>query len=174
MLKAGWHATREQGVCFMEAVAWFNNEPHSASPECACPVIGAYAIKTNDWLSDEARQVLVNLIPQMVGTKSSLAVEVKRAQYLAGVARTVSARHAADAAGYAADAAKSAAKSAGYAAGYAAGAAKSAARHAAAAAAGYAAAAAVSARHAAESAGESAGIVKAAIDAISGALAIVD
>ncbi len=35
----GKHATREKGVCLMEAVAWWQGEEHSDMPECVCSVI---------------------------------------------------------------------------------------------------------------------------------------
>jgi hypothetical protein len=80
----GAHSARSQVVCAMEAVAWLAGEPHSDRPECACPVIGAFMRSWNDaLLSDEDRaRWLRPLLPLLVGTRSTKAVELKRS-YLA-------------------------------------------------------------------------------------------
>lgn len=38
VLKYGDHASREDGMCIMEAVAYVAGGPHSASPVCALAV----------------------------------------------------------------------------------------------------------------------------------------
>lgn len=43
-LREGAHGSREEGMCVMEAVAWFAGEPHSDSPDCASPIITKFAI----------------------------------------------------------------------------------------------------------------------------------
>jgi len=40
-LASGAHDRRTDGVCVMEAVAWWAGEDHSDRPECASPVIAA-------------------------------------------------------------------------------------------------------------------------------------
>ncbi len=84
ILKAGGHAEREQAVCAMEAVAWLAGEPHSDQPTCACPVIGAFMRAWNDAIrTDEKRNALLKpLLPLLVGSRSTKAVELQRS-YLA-------------------------------------------------------------------------------------------
>lgn len=69
ILAHGSHHTREQGVCLMEAVAWFANEPHSDAPTCASPVLAAIGIRLNDRWSDDERQLLKPFILKLVGTR---------------------------------------------------------------------------------------------------------
>ena len=80
-LLSGSHARREEGVCVMEAVAWFAGEPHTDRPACACPVIAAFARNLNDRIdTDEDRSRLLRpVIPLIAGTKSTRAVELRRA-----------------------------------------------------------------------------------------------
>ena len=84
VLAAGGHKAREQAVCAMEAVAWLAGEPHSDQPQCACPVIGAFMRSWNDSLSSDAdrTRLLKPLLPSLIGTRSTKAVELKRS-YLA-------------------------------------------------------------------------------------------
>jgi hypothetical protein len=62
------------------AVAYIAGEPWSDHPQCACPVIGAFMRAWNDGLSDQERTVIIMpLIPRLVGTRASTAVENRRA-----------------------------------------------------------------------------------------------
>ncbi len=145
-LANGAHASRDAGVCLMEAVAWFAGEEHSDRPSCTSPVLAAYARIINDSLSQSERQLLVPLIPRLVGTVDP-ALDVRRCQLLADRAREFARcawYAAADAARYANHAAAHAAESAEYA--------KYAASTDAAHAAGYTADAAAYAKSAAWSA----------------------
>src|SRR5262245_46065840 len=81
-LERGAHATRGAGLCVMEAVAFFAGEAHSDAPQCACPVIAAFARALNDRLDDEHRQALKELIPALALSRISPGVEQKR-MYLA-------------------------------------------------------------------------------------------
>src|SRR4051812_32613818 len=83
-LRKGPHADREQGVCAMEAAAWLAGEPHSDRPQCACPVISAFVVAWNDALPTDAdrNRLLKPLIPRLVGSRASKAIEEKRS-YLA-------------------------------------------------------------------------------------------
>ena len=47
-LAGGAHSSRDKGVCLMEAVAWFNDEPHSDHPACVDPALGAFGRRLND------------------------------------------------------------------------------------------------------------------------------
>jgi hypothetical protein len=72
-LLAGSHASRNAGMCAMEAVAYVAGEPHSAHPQCASKVITAMIIRFNDRLeSDAARDRWIKpLIPQIVSTRTT-------------------------------------------------------------------------------------------------------
>jgi hypothetical protein len=80
-LTTGSHEDREAGLCIMEAVAWFANEPHSDHPQCACPVLTRFGIWLNDSFDDEQRHQLKPLIPRLVGTRDE-AMEQMRRDYL--------------------------------------------------------------------------------------------
>ena len=83
VLEDGAHSKREDGVCLMEAVAWFAGERHSDKPKCACPVLSAYGRTLNDrMLEVERNRFLKQLIPLLVGTRSTPVVELARAEYL--------------------------------------------------------------------------------------------
>ena len=68
-------------MCAMEAVAFVAGELWSDHPECACPVIGAFMRAWNDGLTDDAERtaLLRPLVPKLVGTRGSKAIEQRRA-----------------------------------------------------------------------------------------------
>jgi hypothetical protein len=68
ILSEGGHSSREQGVCLLEAVAWWAEEDHSDQPECVSPILGMYGRSLNDVLPDGKRQRLRVYIPQLPGT----------------------------------------------------------------------------------------------------------
>ncbi|CAN0316179.1 unnamed protein product, partial [Discosporangium mesarthrocarpum] len=68
----------QQELCVMSLVALMAGERHSDRPECACPVITAYAIKLNDALDREARQHLKPFAPRIIGTRDGYAEERAR------------------------------------------------------------------------------------------------
>ena len=66
-------------MCAMEMVAWLAGEPHSDEPRCACPVLSAFVRAVNDSLADDARnRFLRPLVPQLVNSRASVAVERQR------------------------------------------------------------------------------------------------
>ncbi|MBL8732144.1 MAG: hypothetical protein JNN13_07220 [Planctomycetes bacterium] len=78
-LRRGAHATRADGMCAMEMVAWLAGEPHSDEPRCACPVLAALTRACNDSMNDEARnRHLRPLVPLLVNTRRTAAVERER------------------------------------------------------------------------------------------------
>lgn len=82
-LSQGEHGSPEEGLCFMEAVAWFEGERHSDRPECACPVLREYGIDLNDRMPDDERNaLLLPLVPLIAGTRDP-ANEQRRAEFLA-------------------------------------------------------------------------------------------
>jgi hypothetical protein len=69
----------EFAACAMEAVSYIAGEPWSDTPECACPVIGAFVRAWNDALPDDERTaLLLPLIPRLVGTRGSDALSERR------------------------------------------------------------------------------------------------
>jgi hypothetical protein len=91
-------------MCVMEAVAWVAGEQWTDRPACACPVITAYCIALNDRMDDEFRQRLLPYVPRLVGTRSTPAVEIRRAHRAADWAVRRFAPAALEAAGLAAQA----------------------------------------------------------------------
>ena len=67
-LAEGKHDSRADGVCLLEAVAWYASEDHSDAPVCVSPVLRIYGTRLNDVLPDGRRQELKPLIPVLVGT----------------------------------------------------------------------------------------------------------
>jgi hypothetical protein len=80
LLPGAHYANAEGSMCAMEAVAWVAREQWSDHPRCACPVIGAFVRSWNDALPDDERtSLLLPLIPRLVGTRGSRALEERRA-----------------------------------------------------------------------------------------------
>jgi hypothetical protein len=79
-LHHGSHSPNDNAVmCAMEAVAFVAGEPWSDHPQCASPVIGAFMRAWNDSLPDAERSgLLLPLIPRLVGTRGSDALEERR------------------------------------------------------------------------------------------------
>jgi hypothetical protein len=67
-LGKGAHRNRQDGVCLLEAVAWYAGRDHSDAPPCVSPVLRAFGTNLNDVLPDDRRQTLRPLIPILVGT----------------------------------------------------------------------------------------------------------
>jgi len=91
-LTGGSHDSPEEGLCLIEAAAHHAGEPHSDHAECVCPVLAAFGRTLNDgpWPSDEARtEALGPLVALLAGTRSTPAVEQRRAALLAQRALTV-------------------------------------------------------------------------------------
>ena len=79
-LAKGAHKRDENVACIMEAVAFVAGERWSDHPVCACRVIGEFLRLWNDALPDSERDALLRpLVPMMVGTRSTKAVERRRA-----------------------------------------------------------------------------------------------
>jgi hypothetical protein len=77
----GAHASPDDGMCIMEAVAWVAGEPWSDHPKCACPVISTFLRSWNDAITDDAERTTLMrpLVAKLVGSKSTKAVEQRRA-----------------------------------------------------------------------------------------------
>lgn len=85
-LSAGVHKNREDGVCLLEAVAWWAGEPHSNQPVCICPTLTPLCAELNDAMPDEERSMLIPLIPRLAGSRVEESIEWERAFYLADYA----------------------------------------------------------------------------------------
>ena len=68
-LDKGGHKDRTNGLCIMEAVAWFAAEEHTDAPECVSRVLIGMGQRLNDLLPDDRRQQLKPLIPLLPGTR---------------------------------------------------------------------------------------------------------
>ncbi|MEO6595589.1 MAG: hypothetical protein ABIP94_12625 [Planctomycetota bacterium] len=78
-LQRGAHASRDDGMCAMEMVAWLAGEAHSDEPVCSCPVLSAFVRACNDAMTDEARnRHLRPLVPLLVNTRGKAAAERAR------------------------------------------------------------------------------------------------
>jgi len=82
-LSPGAHASREEGMCAMEMVAWLAGEPHSDYPRCASTVICLYVQTLNDAMSDDVRPHLIPFLPKLIGTAAADEVEHARSDFLA-------------------------------------------------------------------------------------------
>lgn len=83
-LAFGGHASREDGMCLLEAVAYIAGEPHTDHPQCVCPVLAAFGRTWNDSLDDDDRDRLLKpFIPLLVGTRSTREVERQRGRLAA-------------------------------------------------------------------------------------------
>ncbi len=79
-LSSGGHLAMSDGMCVMGAVAFVAGEPWTDSPQCACPVIATFLRNWNDSLPDDERNdLLKDLIPRLVGTRATPAIEQRRA-----------------------------------------------------------------------------------------------
>jgi hypothetical protein len=78
VLSRGKHRTPRKGACFMEFASFLAGERWSDHPRCTHPLLAALARAVNDNSSDEARQRLVGLIPDVIGlTGSDLRIDVR-------------------------------------------------------------------------------------------------
>jgi hypothetical protein len=82
-LDAGAHNAPEDGHCLLEVVSMMSGEPFSDSPACCCPTLAAFGRRWNDDLPDTERQQLKQYIPQLLGSRGSDALALKRG-YMAG------------------------------------------------------------------------------------------
>ena len=80
-LSRGSHESPEDGVCFMEAVAWMQGEEHSDTPKGACSILGRFGTKLNDKMPNEYRTLLNPMVLKMAGTVSK-EHEQLRVEYL--------------------------------------------------------------------------------------------
>lgn len=79
-LARGKHAGPENGVCVMELASMLAGEPFSDHPRCVDAVVAAYLRSYNDVVDDDARQDLLGLAADAVGSTGSEALQTARAE----------------------------------------------------------------------------------------------
>lgn len=67
-LAKGSHSNPEAGMCLLEAVAYVRGVEFTDHPPCVSRVLGAFGRSLNDRLPADKRQLLVPLIPRLIGT----------------------------------------------------------------------------------------------------------
>jgi hypothetical protein len=78
LLSRGKHRRPRKGACFMEFASYLAGERWSDHPGCTHPLLAVLARHVNDYISDEARQALVMLVPDVIGlTGSDLRIDVR-------------------------------------------------------------------------------------------------
>ena len=81
-LSRGKHSSPVNGACVMELASMLAEEPFTDHPQSVCPVIGSFLRAYNDAIDDQRRQDLYAYAAQVVGSRSSAAVEQTRAERL--------------------------------------------------------------------------------------------
>ena len=97
-LRRGHSNAPAEGACAMDAVNWLVHGKHGDTPECACPVIGAYVIAGNDAMPDDVRQKLLPYLHRIAGSRSKNHQWARARALVLGAVRVV-APMALDAAG---------------------------------------------------------------------------
>jgi hypothetical protein len=78
VLSRGKHRNPRKGACFMEMASYLAGERWSDHPPCTHPLLSALARGVNDHTSDDGRQLLAPMIPQVIGlTSDDLHVDVR-------------------------------------------------------------------------------------------------
>src|SRR4051812_19884283 len=79
-LSVGAHESPDQGSCVMEAVSIVAGEPWSDRPECVSPLVARFLRRWNDTLPWRPRQALKRYICPVIGTRTTDADELIRAE----------------------------------------------------------------------------------------------
>lgn len=67
LLSRGKHRRPRSGACVMEFASFLAGERWSDHPACTHPLLSELARQINDFISDEARQALAELVPDLIG-----------------------------------------------------------------------------------------------------------
>lgn len=79
-LTPGSHVSFADGACPLELASWISDEAWSDRPQSVCPIIGTFVRAWNDALPDDKRtEILLPLVPKLVGTRADRDVERRRA-----------------------------------------------------------------------------------------------
>lgn len=71
ILSRGRHRGPRRGACFMEFASVLAGERWSDHPECTHPLLGDLARQVNDQTGDAERQLLLPMIPSVVGRRGN-------------------------------------------------------------------------------------------------------
>jgi hypothetical protein len=78
VLSRGRHRRPRNGACVMEYASFLAGVRWSDHPTCTHPLLGELARQVNDFISDDARQTLLELVPEMIGlTGSDLRIDLR-------------------------------------------------------------------------------------------------
>jgi hypothetical protein len=78
LLSRGKHRRPRNGACVMEYASYLAGEKWTDRPACTHPLLGELARQVNDFISDEARQALAELVPDMIGlTGADLRIDIR-------------------------------------------------------------------------------------------------
>jgi hypothetical protein len=77
-LQRGGHHKREDGVCLMEAVAWWEGEVHTDRPQCVDLDLAELARNLNDTMLDHYREGFAALVPLFAGTRSDGLMDARK------------------------------------------------------------------------------------------------
>jgi len=87
-LTVGHSSDPSKGSCVMDVVSYINGDRNVTDhPECACPVITAFAIRINDRLADADRQKLLGYVTRIAGSRAGRDITVQRALMCANFAK---------------------------------------------------------------------------------------
>lgn len=81
-LTKGKHSSPDDGACVMELASMLAGEPFTDHPASVCPVIGSFLRTYNDTIDDRRRQDLYAYASIVVGSRTSVDVQRRRAEYL--------------------------------------------------------------------------------------------
>jgi hypothetical protein len=77
LLSRGKHRNPRKGACFMEFASYLAGERWTDHPACTHPLLAELARQVNDHVSDDARQALLGLVPDVIGlTGSDLRIDI--------------------------------------------------------------------------------------------------
>lgn len=92
LLSRGKHRRPRNGACVMEYTSYLAGEKWSDHPACTHPLLGELARQVNDFISDDARQALAELVPDMIGlTGTDLRIDLRIALRAAQTALPIAA-----------------------------------------------------------------------------------
>jgi hypothetical protein len=77
LLSRGKHRRPRDGACVMEYASYLAGEKWSDHPACTHSLLGELARQVNDFISDDARQELIEFVPDMIGlTGTDLRIDL--------------------------------------------------------------------------------------------------
>ena len=68
VLSHGGHSDPKKGACVMEMVSFIAGEKWTDHPDCVHSAIQEIARNTNDFVSDDNRNIISDMIPRFIGT----------------------------------------------------------------------------------------------------------